>query len=151
MLPNFVQVNSSSKIGKCDLRTPTLNLRDNFKCITAIQNWIEISVQLRLSVMSNIECWKLSNVSASIATAIFRVNIYWLGVSGSRAKKTPNRYIFTLKMATAMFTETLNNFQHSTRLNPESRSCTLNSSRENLRIRIKRHSWRLHKSRTNVL
>jgi hypothetical protein len=39
-------------------------------------------------------------------------------------------------MATAMFAETLDNFQHSTRLIPESRSCTLNSSRENLKTRI---------------
>jgi hypothetical protein len=31
---------------------------------------------------------------------------------------------FTLKMATAMFAETLNNFQHSTRPIPESRYCT---------------------------
>jgi hypothetical protein len=43
--------------------------------------------------------------------------------------------IFTLKMATATFSETLDNFQHSTRLIPESRSCTLNSSREKLRTR----------------
>jgi hypothetical protein len=38
--------------------------------------------------------------------------------------KTPNQYIFTLKMATAMFVETLDNFQHSSRLIPESRRCT---------------------------
>jgi hypothetical protein len=31
-------------------------------------------------------------------------------------------------MATAMLNETLDNFQHSTRLIPESRSCTLISS-----------------------
>jgi hypothetical protein len=31
--------------------------------------------------------------------------------------------------ATAVFAETLDNFQHSTRLIPENRSCTLNSSR----------------------
>jgi hypothetical protein len=40
-----------------------------------------------------------------------------------------------LKMATAMLAETFDNFQHSTRLIPESRSCTLNSSRENRRTR----------------
>jgi hypothetical protein len=44
-------------------------------------------------------------------------------------------YAFTMKMATAMFAETLNNIQHSTRLTPESRSYTLNSSRENPRTR----------------
>jgi hypothetical protein len=38
-------------------------------------------------------------------------------------------------MATAMFAEALENFQHSMRLIPESRSCTLNSSRENVRTR----------------
>jgi hypothetical protein len=34
--------------------------------------------------------------------------------------KTPNHYVFTLKMAVAMFAETLDNFQHSTLLIPES-------------------------------
>jgi hypothetical protein len=33
---------------------------------------------------------------------------------------TPNCYIFTLKMATAIFAETLDNFQYSTGLIPES-------------------------------
>jgi hypothetical protein len=32
--------------------------------------------------------------------------------------------------------EILDNFQHSTRVTPKSRSCTLNSSRENPRARI---------------
>jgi hypothetical protein len=41
-----------------------------------------------------------------------------------RLLNTPNHYTFTLKMATAMFAETLDNFQYSTRLNPESRSYT---------------------------
>jgi hypothetical protein len=41
-------------------------------------------------------------------------------------------YIPTLKMATAMFAETLVNIKHSTWLSPEGRSYTLNSSRENL-------------------
>jgi hypothetical protein len=43
--------------------------------------------------------------------------------------------LHTLKMATAFFAET-DNFQHSTRLIPESRSRTLNSSRGNRRTRI---------------
>jgi hypothetical protein len=42
----------------------------------------------------------------------------------------------TLKIATAVFAETLDNFQNSTRLLPDSRRCTVNSSRENLRSRI---------------
>jgi hypothetical protein len=33
--------------------------------------------------------------------------------------------IFTLKMATTMFAKTLDNYQHSTRLNPQSRSYTM--------------------------
>jgi hypothetical protein len=37
---------------------------------------------------------------------------------------SPNHYMFTLKMATAMFAETLDNTQHSTRLNPNSRGYT---------------------------
>jgi hypothetical protein len=48
-----------------------------------------------------------------------------------------SQYIFTLKMATEMFAETLENFKNSTRLIPESRSCTLNSTNENVRTRIK--------------
>jgi hypothetical protein len=40
---------------------------------------------------------------------------------------------FTLKMATAMSAETLDNCQHSTLLIPENRSSTSNSSRENLK------------------
>jgi hypothetical protein len=49
--------------------------------------------------------------------------------------KTPNQYILTLKMVTAMFAET-DKFHSSTRLSSESRSCTLNSSCENLITRI---------------
>jgi hypothetical protein len=52
-----------------------------------------------------------------------------------RLPKTPSHHKFTLKMATAMFAETLDTFQHSTRLFPESRSCALNSSRENLKAK----------------
>jgi hypothetical protein len=37
---------------------------------------------------------------------------YFLHFTGLR--KTPNKHIFTLKMATAMSVETLDNFQHST-------------------------------------
>jgi hypothetical protein len=43
--------------------------------------------------------------------------------------------IFALKKKTAVFAETLDNFQRSTRLIPESCSCTLSSSCENLRTR----------------
>jgi hypothetical protein len=38
-------------------------------------------------------------------------------------------------MATAMFTEMMDNLQHSTRLIPESLSFTMNCSRENLTAR----------------
>jgi hypothetical protein len=41
----------------------------------------------------------------------------------------------TLKMASAIFAETLDNSQHSTRLIPDSQSCTMDSSCENLRTR----------------
>jgi hypothetical protein len=52
--------------------------------------------------MSRVECWTLSNnISVNIAVDIF-----------------------TLSMTTAMFTKTLDNVQHSTRLTPESRSFT---------------------------
>lgn len=36
----------------------------------------------------------------------------------------------------AMFAETSDSFQHSTRLIPDSRSCILNPSRESIRIKI---------------
>jgi hypothetical protein len=48
----------------------------------------------------------------------------------------PKQHIVTLKMATAMFSETLDNYQHLTWLTPESRSCTLISSCENSRTRM---------------
>jgi hypothetical protein len=54
----------------------------------------------------------------------------------ARLPKTPNHYTFTLNMATAMFAETLDNSQHSTRINPESRSYTLNSIREKIRTTL---------------
>jgi hypothetical protein len=38
--------------------------------------------------------------------------------------KTPKHYTITLKMTTTIFAETLDNFRHSTRLNPESRRFT---------------------------
>jgi hypothetical protein len=57
-----------------------------------------------------------SNQTRHLLTALYKA-----------AKKTPNHYILTLKTATRMFTETLYNSQHSTRLIPESRSCTLGS------------------------
>jgi hypothetical protein len=41
-----------------------------------------------------------------------------------RLPKMSNQYTFTLKMATAMFTEMLENFQHLTWLIPKSHSCT---------------------------
>jgi hypothetical protein len=47
--------------------------------------------------------------------------------------------IFRVKMATAMFAETLDNSEHSTRLSPQ--SYTLNSSRENLRTRFMVAVW----------
>jgi hypothetical protein len=66
-----------------------------------------------------------------------------------KASKTPNYYIFTLKMATAMSAETFDNSQQPTRLIPESRCCTVNSSRENLRTSLER--FYIHKnSKQNI-
>jgi hypothetical protein len=42
--------------------------------------------------------------------------------AGLQCITSDSEYEFTLKMATAMFAETLVNTQHSTRLTPESRS-----------------------------
>jgi hypothetical protein len=44
---------------------------------------------------------------------------------------TTTNYKFTLKMATAIFAETLDNFQHSTRLISEIGSSALHTSCEN--------------------
>jgi hypothetical protein len=43
-----------------------------------------------------------------------------------KASKKNATSIFTLKMAPIMFTKTLDNFQHSVWLTPESRNFTLN-------------------------
>jgi hypothetical protein len=48
-------------------------------------------------------------------------------------RKTLNDYVFTLKITTAMFAETVDNSQHSTPPIHEGRNCTLNSGREDLR------------------
>jgi hypothetical protein len=58
-----------------------------------------------------------------------------VGCGKSGFQKMPNQYIFTPKITTAILDETLDNFQHSTLLIPEGRSCTLNSSPESLRTR----------------
>jgi hypothetical protein len=63
----------------------------------------------RLSGMSRVECWKLFNVSANTAVAIFMVNVI-----------------------TEDDNWTLGNFFHSMLLIPKSRSCSLKSRRENL-------------------
>jgi hypothetical protein len=42
-----------------------------------------------------------------------------------RLPKMPNQYIFNLKLATAMFSETLDNIQRLMRLIPESQSLTI--------------------------
>jgi hypothetical protein len=44
-------------------------------------------------------------------------------------------------MATAMFAEMLDNFQHSMRHSPEI-WCCINSSRENIRTKIKHFNWK---------
>jgi hypothetical protein len=56
-------------------------------------------------------------------------------ISTIKSNSPPTATTITLKMAAAMFVETLDNFQPSTRLTPESRSFTLNSILENLTTR----------------
>jgi hypothetical protein len=91
--------------------------------------------------VSNVENYP--NVSANNATVIFRLNVWWSSqlfrstnqhrhillatycLPYFRLPKTPNHHTFTLKMATAILAETLDNSQHSMRLNPESRIYTL--------------------------
>jgi hypothetical protein len=48
---------------------------------------------------------------------------WWSGRAASTLPKTPSHYLLTLKVATAMFAETLDNFQLSMLLISESRSC----------------------------
>jgi hypothetical protein len=68
---------------------------------------LELNEKLRLSGVGRVEYLVLTNVSANIAVAIFKVDM-----------------ISTSKMAIAMFAETLVNTKHSTHLSPESRSYT---------------------------
>jgi hypothetical protein len=98
--------------------------------------------------MSHLVILNLFNASADITVNIFMVNMYWLVLTNIAAVNLKvdicvligtNKYIPTLKMAVAVFAETLdktwNIFQLSTRLIPESQRTTLNSSRETLRTR----------------
>jgi hypothetical protein len=105
--------------------------------------WQSYNIKLWVSSMSLVRYWELSNVSANITVAIHRVN-FWGRQLNCLPKRwtTPNirhgthricQYMFTLRMATAMFTETLGNSWHSTQFIPESRILKLNASRENLR------------------
>jgi hypothetical protein len=59
-------------------------------------------------------------------------------------------HLDTLKMATVMLAEALDNYQHSTRLIPESRSYSLNFRRENVRTRITKNSFRIARSPTEI-
>jgi hypothetical protein len=53
---------------------------------------------------------------------------------GTKEQAAPKLPIFTLKMATATFAETLNNIQHSMYLIPERQSCRYENLWTNLRI-----------------
>lgn len=63
--------------------------------------------------MSEIEFWGLSNISAHISVAIFRVKFGGdtCCLSMYKASETPIHYTFNLKMAASKFIETLNNCQ----------------------------------------
>lgn len=52
-----------------------------------------------------------------------------------RLPKMPSKYIFILKIATAISAKILDNFQHPTQIIPESLNFMLNSSHRNLRTR----------------
>jgi hypothetical protein len=78
-----------------------------------------------------------SFLSASVDTAY---NFDFLGLAASNVERYPmfrqtSQLTLTLKMATTLCAETLDNFQHLTWLILESQSCTLKSSHENLRTR----------------
>jgi hypothetical protein len=104
---------------------------------------------VQLSGMSRAEYCELSNVSTKNVVTILRVNICcfvslgrlmwgrewtkrWISSNTSNAPphflpyirrpKSTNQYIFTLRMATAMFAETLDISKYSARLIPESRN-----------------------------
>jgi hypothetical protein len=57
--------------------------KNNFALLVPKFSRLEFSMRLRFSGMSRVECWRLFNVSANIAVAIFRVNVYWLSIFGS--------------------------------------------------------------------
>jgi hypothetical protein len=81
---------------------------------------------------------RLTNQGATFSAAKEQDNEYWIAALSSAPPisilkshclpcllpKTTNHYTFTLKMATAMFVETLDNSEHSMRLKAESRSYT---------------------------
>jgi hypothetical protein len=70
-------------------------------------------------------CTPLEKYFRRVFFAIFHAKMFDKWLPYIRLPITPNHYIFTLKMAIAKFAETLDNFQHSSRLIPESQSCTL--------------------------
>lgn len=62
-------------------------------------------------------CLVLTGVSANIAIAFFKVG---LSLHSLPALRNSPHYILTLKIASAIFAETLVNTKHSTRLSPQS-------------------------------
>jgi hypothetical protein len=71
----------------------------------------------------------ISNWTAALSSALpistIKCNSPLAACHTTWLPKTPNHYIFTLKMTTAVFVETLDNIQHSTHIIHKSRSRTL--------------------------
>jgi hypothetical protein len=70
----------------------------------------------------NFNASEISQTPRSLLTAVYKT------------PKTPNQFVFVLKMVIAMLVEMFDIFQYLTQLRSVSRSFTLNSSRENVSI-----------------
>jgi hypothetical protein len=91
---------------------------------------------LRLKGEIRVKHWELSDVSANITVAILRVNMYLLPWSSYAGQECARRWvwwgwlveweiskcIFTMRMATEIFSETLDNSQCSMQFFPENLS-----------------------------
>lgn len=145
---SYLNENSNYSMAFCEILE--YKISSTFLVLTLSR--LEFNVELRLSGMKSLRTLKFSNVSANILVPIFReIMLVWCFVGNLHRAgsgpcmacdgsdflpcyhspptpcpiqpptKSPTN-ILTLKMAAAMFAETVGNFQHSTQLFPEGRS-----------------------------
>jgi hypothetical protein len=94
---------------------------------------LKFNARLRFSGMRRVECWSypfrltllLPARSSNPPICFVTSHSPFTTCSKKGFQYTPNQYLFTLKMATAVLTETLEDLQHSTRLILENWTPTL--------------------------